>query len=79
MSKSDKFILGFFWKLFSIIYNPEKTRGHVSLVTATDIEKEFAPMKIKKKQFIQTSSITLNKILPRSEKISMYAFFIFQK
>jgi len=68
-----------FWKFFSLIYNPEKTRGHVSLVKASEIEKEFLPLKLKKRHFVQTPCQTLNKILPNIEKISMYCFFVFEK
>ena len=69
----------FFWKFFSIIYNPEKTRGHVSLLTATQMEKEFLPLKLKERKFVQTPCITANKVIPQWEGISMYAFFVFEK
>jgi len=67
-----------FWKVFSLVYEPEKYRGHVSLLKSKQIEKEFKPFKLKKKQFIQTPSRSLNKILPQKEKISMYCFFVFE-
>jgi ubiquinone/menaquinone biosynthesis C-methylase UbiE len=68
-----------FWKFFSIFCDPEKTRGHISLVTATDIEKAFVPMKMKERKFVQTMSESLNKVLPQSEGISIYCFFVFEK
>ena len=68
-----------FWKVFSLIYEPEKYRGHVSLLKSKQIEKEFKSLKLKKKEFIQTPSRSLNKILPQREKISMYCFFVFEK
>lgn len=69
----------FFWKFFSILFPPEKTRGHINLLKSDDIEKEFKSMKLLRKKYIQTMSIALNKILPQREKISMYVFFVFQK
>jgi len=65
--------------LFSIVYNPEKTRGHVSLLTFGQMEKEFLPLKLKEKKFVQTPSKTINIILPQWEGIAMYAFFVFEK
>lgn len=70
-----------FWKFFSIIYPPEEYRGHINLVTASVVEEEFKKngFKLKQKKFIHSPFSTLNKILPQKEKISMYAFFIFEK
>ena len=69
----------YFWKVFSLIYEPEKYRGHVSLLKSYQIEDEFKSFKLKKKQFIQTPSRSLNNVLPGKEKISMYCFFVFEK
>jgi len=85
LNKNGKVIItiplekSFFWKFFSIFFPPEETRGHINLLTSKEIEKEFEPMKILGKKFIQTMSITINNILPQKEKISMYAFFVFKK
>jgi len=51
----------------------------VSLLKSEQIINEFKPLKLKKKQFIQTPSINFNKIIPQREKISMYCFFVFEK
>jgi ubiquinone/menaquinone biosynthesis C-methylase UbiE len=70
-----------FWTLFSFLYPPEETRGHINLLTAKDIEKEFLKnkMKLKKRKYLQTMSKTINSFLPQKEGISMYCFFIFEK
>ncbi len=68
-----------FWKFFSIFFPPKETRGHVNLLYSKEIVKEFKPLKMEKKEFIQTMSITFNKVLPQREKISMYCFFVFRK
>lgn len=71
----------YFWKAFSLIYPPEEFRGHINLVTADDIEEEFKKngFRVKKKNFIPSPFSSLNKIIPQREKISMYAFFVFEK
>jgi len=68
-----------FWRTFSIPFPPEPTRGHLHLLEARDITKEFAPMKQEKKVYVQSASERLNKILPQNEKLSMYCFFVFRK
>lgn len=70
-----------FWKTFSIIYPPEEYRGHINLVTSSEVEDEFKKngFKLKQKKFVHSPFITLNKFLPQKEKISMYAFFVFEK
>ncbi|MDD4251123.1 MAG: class I SAM-dependent methyltransferase [Candidatus ainarchaeum sp.] len=68
-----------FWRIFSIFFSPEKTRGHINLLTSIEIENEFVPLKLIEKKYIQTMSQTLNKFIPQKEKISMYAFFVFKK
>ncbi len=71
----------FFWKVFSLVYPPEEYRGHINLVTSELVEKIFKKngFKLKKRKFIQSPFITLNKILPQKEIISMYACFVFEK
>jgi ubiquinone/menaquinone biosynthesis C-methylase UbiE len=54
-----------FWKTFSLICPPEETRGHINLLTTREIEKEFWPLKLVEKKFVQTMSQSLNKILPQ--------------
>jgi ubiquinone/menaquinone biosynthesis C-methylase UbiE len=68
-----------FWRTFSLIHPPEKTRGHINLFSSEQIEKEFSDLKLIEKKFIQTPSLTLNKILPKWEQISMYCFYEFKK
>ncbi|MFA5763924.1 MAG: class I SAM-dependent methyltransferase [archaeon] len=68
-----------FWRIGSIIFPPERTRGHVSLLYANQIKDAFYPLKLVEQKFIQTPCNTLNKILPQNEKISMYSFFVFKK
>jgi len=69
----------FFWSLFSIIFNPKKTRGHLHLLTCNDIEKEFSLLKLEKKIFVQSMSETANKVIPQHEAVSMYCLFVFRK
>lgn len=84
LNKNGKIIItiplekSYFWRLFSIIYPPEKYRGHINLLNSNELIDLFKPLKVKKKIFIQTPFLTLNKILPQFEKFSMYIFVIFE-
>jgi len=68
----------FFWRAFSLIYPPEKYRGHLNLLSSQEVIEAFAPCVLRKKVFVQSMSQTLNRVLPQREKISMYCFFVFE-